>query len=322
MTQRRQFLASAMLAPLVARAQPPSGSWPSQLVRVLVGFPPGQGSDLVARILTDELQKTTGVPFIVDNRPGVGGMLAAGIVAKSAPDGNVLLFTSSGPFTISPHLYGNQGFDSITDLEGVAMVGTSPTLLVANPDFPANTIPELVRMSKERELDCGSSGYGITDHLTIEMLKLRSGARLNHVPYKGSSGSLADLVGRRLDLVFASSTSASAFVNSGRVKVLAVASATRWKSRPEVPAISETYPGFDASSWAMFAVPKGTPDAVRSALAAHVNRALANPAVVSALSTTGLEATPGTSASATKSYAVAEYQKWGEVIRKANIKIS
>jgi tripartite-type tricarboxylate transporter receptor subunit TctC len=321
MLSRRHFLIGAASAPLAAQAQDAAASWPSRPVKVLVGFPPGQGSDVVARIFADDLQKTSSTPFVIENRPGAGALLAASAAAKATPDGYTLLFTSSGPFTISPHLYGKQDFDSINDLEGVALLGRSPTLLLSNHDFPATTVPEIVKLSMARELNCGSSGYGITDHLTLEMLKLKTGARLKHIPYKGSIASLTDLVGGRLDLVFASSTSSNSFVRTNRVKVVAVASADRWRAMPDVPAIAETYPGFEATSWAMMAVPRGTPDSVKQRLASMLNASMASPAVVQALATAGLEATPGTSPAAAKSYSVAEYRKWGEVIRQAKIRI-
>jgi len=321
MLSRRRVLLAGAAAPFAARAQGPAGAWPAGPVRMLVGFPPGQGSDVVARIVGDDLARRLGKPFVVDNRPGAGGLVAAGAAAKAAPDGNTLLFTSSGPFTISPHLYPKQDFDSMKDLEGIALLGKSPTLLLANLNFPATTVPELVRMSMEKELDCGSSGYGITDHLTLEMLKLRAGARLKHVPYKGSVASLTDLVGGRLDLVFASATSGSTFLRSGKVKLIAVASAERWRTRPDVPAIAETYPGFEATSWAMIAVPRGTPEAIKEQIASRVNASVASAEVTGALDKAGLEATPGTSAAAARAYALAEYNKWGDVIRRANVKI-
>ena len=321
MLSRRHFLISGACAPLAARAQDAGAPWPARPVKVLVGFPPGQGSDVVARIFADDLQKASSTPFVIENRPGAGALLAANAAAKAAPDGYTLLFTSSGPFTISPHLYGKQDFDSIHDLEGVALLGRSPTLLLANHDFPAATLPEIVKLSMARELDCGSSGYGITDHLTLEMLKLKTGARLKHIPYKGSIASLTDLVGGRLDLVFASSTSANSFVRTNRVKVVAVASADRWRAMPDVPAIAESYPGFEATSWAMMAVPRGTPDPVKQRLASMLNASMASPTVVQALATAGLEATPGTSPAAAKAYSVAEYRKWGDVIRQAKIRI-
>lgn len=321
---RRRFVAGGAALPFawssIAHAAPTAPAWPARPVKILVGFPAGQGSDVVARIFADDLQKTLATPFVIDNRPGAGALLAASAVAKSPPDGHTLLFTSSGPFTISPHLY-KMDFDSATDLEGIALLGTSPTLLLVNHDFPAKSVADLVRMSRDQELDCGSSGYGITDHLTLEMLKLHSGARLKHVPYKGSIASLTDLVGGRLQAVFASSTSSNAFVKAGKVRVLAVASLDRWKVMPEVPAISETYAGFEAISWAMMAVPKGVAPPLRERITQALNGSLATPAIVQALATAGLEATPGTTPAAARAYALAEYEKWGEVIRKANIRI-
>lgn len=320
MLSRRQMLMAGALTPAISYAQNAT-PWPTKPVRILVGFPPGQGSDVVARIFADDMQKFLSIPFVIDNRPGAGALLAARAAAKAVPDGHTLLFTSSGPFTISPHLYGKQDFDSMTDLEGIALLGRSPTLLLANLDFPAASIPDIVKMSMSRELDCGTSGHGITDHLTLEMLKLRSGARLKHIPYKGSIASLTDLVGGRLDLVFASSTSSNSFVRTGRVKVLAVASGDRWKAMPAVPTIAETFVGFEATSWAMMAVPRGMPDNIKQRIVAQLNASMANPAVVQALAIAGLEATPGTTPAAASAYALAEFNKWGEVIKKANIRI-
>jgi len=321
MIGRREFIIASALAPVGANAQTQQAVWPSKPVRILVGFPPGQGSDVVARILAEGLQKTFGVPFVIENRPGAGGLIAAGVAARATPDGYTILFTSSGPYTISPHLYAKQPFDSMTDLVPVALIGSSPTLLLANPAFPVKTIPEIIKLSMTRELDCGSSGHGITDHLTLEMLKIRSGARLRHVPYKGSAASLTDLVGERIDLAFASSTSALSFVKTGRVEVLAQASSQRWKPMPNVPAIAETYPGFLATSWAMMAVPAGTPDDIKSRLATALDKNLGMPSVAEGLTSSGLEPTPGNTPESAKAFAMAEYEKWGAVIRQANIRL-
>jgi tripartite-type tricarboxylate transporter receptor subunit TctC len=323
MMQRRQMLTATMATalPVALRAQPGAADWPHRAVKILLGFPAGQGSDVLARIYAAELQKAFGQAFVVDNRPGAGATLAARDVARSAPDGYSLLFTSSGPLTVAPHLYANLGFDPMKDLEAVALIGRSPLVLLVRPDAPYKSLPELVAAANRHELDCGSGGNGVTNHLALEMFKIVSGAKLVHVPYKGAGPAMTDLMGGQIHTLFETSSAALSHIKAGRLRALAVSSPTRYAELPEVPAVAEFYPGFDATTWAAFAVPRGTPQVVQERLAAQMARLQDDASVREKMVQSGVEAVQGSTPAKTKAYVLAEYEKWGNIIRRASIKL-
>lgn len=322
MQTRRSFIAaSAAAIPLALHSQPAVGVWPVRPVKIIVGFPPGQGSDFAARTYAMELQKAYSQPFVVENRPGAGATLAAAAVARAAPDGYTLLFTSSGPLTVAPHLYLNLGFDPMTDLEPVALVGRSPLILLVRPDSTAKSLPDLVALSAGQGLNAGSGGNGVTNHLALEMFKLTSGAKLTHVPYKGAPPALTDLMGGQIQTLFEASSASLEHVKAGRLRALAVTSPSRYSELPLVPTVAEYYPGFDAMTWAMLAVPRGTPDVIKEKLADQLNKSMVDSSVRERLVQTGIEPTPGTSPSKATAYARSEVDKWGSIIRRANVKI-
>lgn len=324
MFNRRHLLASAALGALChsAWAQGSAGEWPQRAVKIILGFPPGQGSDVAARLYADDLNKAFGQPFVVDNRPGAGATLAARDVAKSAPDGYSLLFTSSGPLTIAPHLYASLGFDPMNDLNTMALVGRSPLILLVRSDSAIKTLPDLVTAAKQKELACGSGGNGVTNHLAMEMFKLISGARLLHVPYKGAAPALTDLMGGQIQTMFETTSAALRYVRSGQLRALAVSSPARYSQLPDVPTVAEFYPGFDATAWAAFAVPRGTPQAIVDRLAVELNKSQLEPIMRSKMIESGLEPTPNSTPATAQSYARAEFEKWGNIIRKANVKLT
>lgn len=324
MIHRRHLLAAAALGalPPVLRAQSGKAEWPHRAVKVLLGFPPGQGSDVLARINSHELQKAFGQPFVVDNRPGAGATIAARDAAKSAPDGYTLLYTSTGPLTVAPHLYASLGFDPIKDLEPVALVGRSPLILLVRPESPYKTLPELVAGAKRQELNCGSGGNGVTNHLAMEMFKIVSGSRLVHVPYKGAAPALTDLMGGQIDTMFETSSAALGHVQAGRLRAIAVSSPTRYSELPNVPAVAEFYSGFDAMTWAAYAVPRGTPPTVSQRLALQLAKMQEDPAVREKMMQSGVEPVLDSTPARTKAYVVAEYEKWGNIIRRANVTLT
>lgn len=323
MLNRRHLLAAAAIGalPPVLRAQPGAGEWPNRAVKILLGFPAGQGSDVLARIYAAELQKAFGQAFVVDNRPGAGATLAAREVARSAPDGYSLLFTSSGPLTVAPHLYANLGFDPMKDLEPVALVGRSPLILLVRPDSSIKTVPDLVAATSKQALNCGSGGNGVTNHLALEMFKIVSGARLVHVPYKGAAPALTDLIGGQIDTMFETTSAALAHVRAGRLRALAVSSPTRYSELPDVPAVAEYYPGFDAMTWAAFAVPRGTPRGISDKLAPQLAQLQDDPKIRERMAQVGVEAVLGSTPAKAKAYVVAEHEKWGGIIQRANVKL-
>lgn len=320
--QRRHFLAAAFgVAPGALWAQQGATDWPNRASKLLVGFPAGQGSDVLARIYAAELQKETGQAFVVDNRPGVGATLAARDAAKSAPDGYTLLYTSGGPLTVAPHLYQNLGFDPMRDLDFVALIGRSPLLLLVRADSPIKTLPELVAASKRKELNCGSGGNGVTNHLALEMFKIASGARLLHVPYKGAAPAMTDLMGGQIDTMFETSSAALIHVRAGRLRALATTSPTRYSELPDVPTVADFYPGFEAMTWAALAVPRGMPAPIVDKLAALMGKMQDDPSVRVKMMQAGIEPMPGSTPAKTRAYVLAEYEKWGNIIRRANVKL-
>lgn len=323
MLNRRHMLAAAVGAlSQGARADDVAADWPHRAVKIILGFPAGQGSDVAARLYAAELNKALGQPFVVDNRPGAGATLAARDVAKAPPDGYSLLFTSSGPLTVAPHLYTNLGFDPMRELDTMALVGRSPLILLVRSDSPARTLPEFVALAGRRELNCGSGGNGVTNHLALEMFRIVSGISLVHVPYKGAAPALNDLMGGQIDTLFETTSAALTHVRSGRLRALAVTSPTRYSELPNVPAVAEFYSGFDATAWAAVAVPRGTPRGIVDKLALQLGKCQLDPSMRERLIQSGIEPTPNSTPSIAKAYASAEFEKWGRIIRQANVKLS
>lgn len=323
MLSRRRVLATATLSALAPPlwAQAPAPDWPNKVVKIIVGFPPGQSSDVGARMYAAELQKVFGQTFVVDNRPGAGATLAARDASRAATDGYSLLYTSSGPLTVAPHLYSKLGFDPMKDLEPVGLLGRSPLLLLVPSASPIKTARDLVTASGKRELTCGSGGNGVTNHLALEMFKQVSGAKLLHVPYKGTAPALQDLMGGAIEAMFETTAPALPHVRAGRLRALAITSSTRLAELPDVPTLAETYPGFEVMTWSVFAVPKGTPAVVIDRLARELNKIQAEPVFNATVVANGAVPTTDSTPARAKAYAMAEFQKWGDIIRRANIKL-
>jgi tripartite-type tricarboxylate transporter receptor subunit TctC len=323
MLDRRRLLVATVLSPVALSgwAQVPASDWPNKPVKIVVGFPPGQASDVGARMYAAELQKAFGQAFVVENRPGVGATLAARDVSRAAPDGYSLLYTSSGPLTVAPHLYSKLGFDPLKDLELVGLLGRSPLFLLVPADSPLKTVRDLIAASAKRELSCGSGGNGVTNHLALEMFKQVSGAKLLHVPYKGAAPALQDLMGGAIELMFETTPASLPQVRTGRLRPLAVTSSTRLAELPDVPTMAEIFPGFEVMTWSVFAVPKGAPAAIVDKLAAQLNKIQADPVFKAAVLANGAEPTPNSTPAKARAYAVAESEKWRDIIRRANIKL-
>jgi tripartite-type tricarboxylate transporter receptor subunit TctC len=317
-TRRQLLISTASLSPITTMAQAASDTWPNRPVKVLVGFPAGQGSDIAARFYADFLQKQLGQPFVVENKPGAGATIAAGLAAVAPPDGYTVLYTSGGPMAVAPHLY-KLSFDPIKDLEPVAAVASSPLLLLVRPDYPAKTLLQLVAMSRQKELQGGSGGNGVTNHLALELFKSASQAAIAHIPYKGAVPAMADLMGGHIDMMFETVAASLAHVKVGRLRALAVTSLKRHPDLEDVPPLAESYPGFEVITWAMFAVPLGTPPTIVNRLNILLNESMKEDSARRHLRSMGIVATTGSTPASTRAYLAGEYKKWGEVIRKANI---
>jgi tripartite-type tricarboxylate transporter receptor subunit TctC len=286
---------AAVACSAIAAAQ----TYPAKPVRIIVGFPPGGGVDIIARLIGSELQKTLGQPIVVENRTGVAGSLGAELVAKSAPDGYTLLMGNTGSLTINPALYSKMAYDTQGDFAPVALVATSPLVVLVHPSVPATSLAELVAHARGRpgKINFGSGGSGGITHLTAELLKMQAGLDMVHVPYKGSAPAITDLVGGQLQMMVEGIPLAAPYVQSNKLRALAVTSAKRSPSLPEVPTVAEAgFPELVVTAWYGLVVPAGTPAAVVARLNEAVNQVLAESAFKDKLLQNGADAAGGTPA--------------------------
>lgn len=319
---RRRLIAASMLSALgsTALAQAPA-TWPSRAVKFIVPFPPGGPVDTTARIATQKLGEIWGQPVVIDNRAGAGGVVGASAAAKEAADG-YNFFVGSIHHSVNPWLMGKLPYDIEKDFLPVSFGAMFPIFLVAHPSVPANTVQELIALSKKGTvLSYGSSGNGGGTHLAGELFNMEAGTQLQHIPYKGSAPAMTDLLGGQIQLMFADAPSALQHIKSGRVKVLGVASKKRSSMLPNVPTISESggLPNYEAYSWAALFAPAKTPENVLKKLNADFNTALSDPAVKQRLIDAGAEGDAGSSEDMRKRLQ-GELQKWKKVIETAGIK--
>jgi len=304
-----------------ARAQDRAAGWPIRPVKVIVGFTPGNASDVIARLYSEELSKAFGVPFVVENRPGAGGTLAVETWIR-AHDDHQLLFGSSTLIAAAPNLYPSLKYDTLKDLDTVALVGRVPLILAVRPDFPAKTFAEfLARAKSGAALSFGSSGNGAMNHLATELLQYRAGLRMTHVPYKGAAQSMTDLLGGQINVLFETTTTVLPHVQAGRLRALAVSAAARLPELPEVPTVGETFTGFEAVTWAAFCAHAGTSPAIMNRLAEAIARITQQASVRERLAATGTQAVPDSTPASSRAYWLAEYAKYGEVVRTVGIKL-
>lgn len=305
------------VAPLVA-----AQAYPARPVKIEVGAGPGGGTDIIARMLADKFQGAMGQPFVVENKPGASNTIAADITAKAPPDGYTLLVATNTGQAIAPHLM-KLAFDTNRDLIPIALIVVVPNVLVVAPSVPATNVRELIALIKAKPdgFSYGSSGVGSTQHLAGEAFNLAAGTKAVHVPYKGSSQALADLVGGQIQLDFDTTSSAMAFIKGGKVRALAVMSPKRTPELPDVPTLAEAgLPGVEMTTWYGLFVTAGTPKAVVDRIYAETVKALAQPDVQKRLIALGGE--PG--AMTQEQFAAlvrSDYDRFGKLIKDANVKL-
>ena len=283
------FAAGTLLTCVTASVH--AQTYPTKPVRLVVGFAPGGGTDMVARLLAQKLVDAMGQPFVVENRAGATGMIGAKMVATSAPDGYTLLLAHVNSQAIAPALVEKPQYDPVKEFAPVAYVGYVPNVLVINTAMPVKTVSELVARAKAKPegLSYASPGVGSTNHLAGEMFRMESGAKLLHVPYKGSGPATVDLLGGQVDMNFDAMASAMPHIKSGRLRALAVTTPTRDPELPDVPTMAELgYKTFDITNWYGLVAPPGTPPAILSALNAAVLRILKVPDVARQLGELGV----------------------------------
>jgi tripartite-type tricarboxylate transporter receptor subunit TctC len=320
MRTRREFLnlaAAACALPAATRVAA-AEAYPSRSVRILVGFAAGGAADLNARLIGKWLSPRLGQLFIVENRVGAGGNIATEEVVRAAPDGYTLLNCASAN-TINATLYSNLKFDFIRDIAPIAGSLRLPNVLLLNPSVSARTVPELIGYAKAHpgNLNFGSAGTGTAEHLAGEMFKMMTGVEMIHVPYRGGAQALTALLAGQVQVYFCVTSTALAGIKSG-MRPLAVTTSARWEGLPDVPAVSESVPGYEVSTWFGIGAPRQTPVDIIAKLNTEINGALADSGVKARLREIGAVPMPMTGAQF-GAFTVAETEKWAKVIRAAKI---
>jgi tripartite-type tricarboxylate transporter receptor subunit TctC len=306
------------LAPVAAFAD----NYPSKPVRVVVGFSAGGAVDNVARQLSQSLAKDAGGSFIVENRPGATGIIAADNVAKSSPDGYSLLVATQSTMVVGPSIYPKMGFDPIKDFTPVSLIASVPMVLVVHPSLPVKNVQELIAYARRENggLSYASSGQGGPQHVAAELFGSMAKVKLMHVPYKGEANAISDLLGNQVPMMFSNLQPLLPHIKSGRLRALAVSSLQRSSVAPEIPTVAESgLPGFEALTWFGLFVPAGTPQPIVDQLNAEVKKGLASPELRTKLTQQGLTVV-GSSSAEMKAYMKQEVPKWGKLLREANIK--
>jgi tripartite-type tricarboxylate transporter receptor subunit TctC len=319
---RRNFLhlaASAAALPVVSRVAW-AQAYPTRPVRLIVGAPAGGGFDIVARLMGQWLSERLGRSFVIENRPGAGSNIATEAVVRALPDGYTLLLVTSVN-AISTSLYEKLSFNLGRDIAPVAGITRVPNVTVVNPSVPSKTIPELIAYAKANpgKLNMASGGNGTTGHLSGELFKAMTGVDMVHVPYRGTAPAATDLLGGQVQVMFASMPSSIAYIRAGKLRPLAVTTTTRSDELPDVPTVNDFVPGYEASTWYGVGVPTGTPAEIIGKLNQEINAALADPKFKARLADVGGTTLSGSPADFGKLIAD-DTEKWGKVIRAANIK--
>jgi tripartite-type tricarboxylate transporter receptor subunit TctC len=289
-------------------------------VRIIVGFAPGGGADIIARLIGQWLSERLGQPFIIENRPGAGSNIAAETVVRSPADGYMLLLVSS-PHAFNATLYDKRNYNFIRDIAPVACITRVPDIMLVNPSVAAKTVPEFIAYAKANpgKLTMASGGIGSVSHVSGELFRMMTGVNLVHVPYRGNGPALADLLAAQVQVMFATMPSSIAYIRAGKLRPLAVTTTTRPDELPEVPTVNDFVPGYEASTWYGVGVPTGTPAEVIGKLNKEINAALADPKMKGRLADLGGAPLVGSPADFGRLIAD-ETEKWAKVIRAANIK--
>ncbi|MGC4396435.1 Bug family tripartite tricarboxylate transporter substrate binding protein [Hydrogenophaga sp. T2] len=318
--KRSTFIALSCLAALAPAAfAQGSSDYPSKPVRVLVGYPPGGASDIIARLVSEELAKLNKQPFVVENRPGVGGMLALQQLTREAPDGQTLGLGVSGTLTTGPHLQKNKLYDPLTDFASVGPVAKAPMVLLAYPGYKYDTVNAVVREARAKPGEVMFASGAQAFELALQLLNTQAGIKITSVPYPGGAKASIDVMSGRVPLMVDTIGAQQENIKAGKLKALAVLDSRRSPVLPDVPTMQQSgVSGYQAVGWTSLVAPKGTPDAVVNKLNAQVQQILAMPHIRDKLLGIGFEPWPGSAKQLTETVAT-EYAKWGEVVRAAGM---
>jgi tripartite-type tricarboxylate transporter receptor subunit TctC len=322
MGRRAALSLAAALATLTPQAGAAADAYPAKPIRFVVAFPPGGGTDIIARSIAQKLSDRLAQQVVVDNRPGAGGNIGTDIVAKAAPDGYTMLMGSAGPLAINASLFASMPFDPVRDLAPVTLAASTPNVLVVHPSLEAATVKELIALARAHPggINFASSGHGTPAHLAGELFNSMAGVKLVHVPYKGAAPALADLLGGQVQLMFSTMPPALPHVKDGKLRALAVTSAKRSPAVPDLPTVDEiALPGFEANTWHGVVVPARTPAAIVARLNREIVAILHLPDVVERFSSQGAEAL-GSTPEEFAAYIRSETLKWAKVVRDSGAK--
>jgi tripartite-type tricarboxylate transporter receptor subunit TctC len=308
---------SATMASTAVHAQ----SWPNKPVRILIAFPPGGAIDIVARVMSPRLSESIGQPVLVENRPGAGGLLGTELAAKAAPDGHTVFFGTLGNLSVNPLLYPKLPFDIGRDFAPLTQVVSTTFMLYVNPASPVKTVNDLIALAKSRPgaLNYSSSGNGGAPQLAAELFNSMAGVKMVHIPYKGSNQSVTDVIGGQVQLTFDSLALGLPHVKAGKLRAVATLGSKRISQLPDVPAVSETLPGYEVTNWFGMVVPAATPRDIIARLHAEILKVLRLPEVRNSLIAQGTEPV-GSSPEEFGAFMKSEAAKWARVIKEANIR--
>jgi len=325
--QRRAIIMASVIGVLALASTTLASAataFPTKSVTLIVPFTAGGTTDIVGRLIAQKLTQMWGQSVVVDNRPGAGGNIGGALVAKAAPDGYTILLTSGSVVTVNPYLYREMGFDVKKDLAAVTNIATGPMVVVVNPKVPANSLKELIALAKAQpgKLNFGSAGQGSQVHMAGESFADAAGIQVQHVPYKGEALAYNDLIGGQIQLVVGNIAAASAFVNSGQLRALAVTSKERSKMLPDVPTANESgFPGVDIAGWFGFMVPSGTPKDVVDKIYTDVAAVMKDPDMLSKLAGQGMTPVANTPEQFARQIAD-ESQKWAEIVKARKLTVN
>jgi len=313
-------ISAAALTGLAFPAAAQAQAWPSKPVRVVVPFATGGGTDLMTRIVAEELRKRLGQSFLVDNVAGAGGVIGGGQVAKAAPDGYTLMAGTPGTMVINPHLMANISYNPLKDFAPIVQISSSPAFLIVNKDFPVNSVKDLIELARKDPggINYASTGVGSFAHLSGELFATRAGVKMTHIAYKGTAPAMIDLAAGRVQILFNLVQPDDAQVRSGAVRVVAVGTQVPSELFPKLPLISATVPGYESSTWMGWLAPAGTPPAVIDRVYQATAASLKDPAVRQKIQGVGGNA-QASSPQEFAAFIAQKYKEMGELVKAANI---
>lgn len=320
MARRLLWLAAALIAALTLPVS--AQEWPSKPVRIIVPFPPGQGADIIGRLLGERLSPVFGQQFIIENKPGAGSMVGTALAAKAPPDGYTLFIGGTSAMVINPHLYQKIDY-RLADFAPITNVALLPMVICVTPSLPVQSIQDLVKLARQKpnELTYGSSGNGSTHHLAQALFTAAAGVQISHVPYKGSTASMTDLIAGRISMLADTLPAVMPHVRSGKARAIGITSSARSPFFPELPTVAEQgYPGFEATAWAGLFAPAGTPEPILQRLNVEVVRQLAAPDVQKRFQDLSMP-TIGDTRAQFDAFLKAEYARWEKAVKISGAKL-